>query len=52
MTRWSSGRSMLRIALCLAISLLVLPILASGNQLSSSGVDAEDMTQGRDLLLL
>ena len=46
MTRWSSGRSMLRIALCLAISLLVLPILASGNQLSSSGVDAEDMTQG------
>ena len=46
MTRWSSGRSMSRIALCLVISLLVLPILASGNQLSSSGVDVEDMTQG------
>ena len=46
MTRWSSGSSMFRTALFLVISLLVLPILASGNQLSSNGIDVQDMTQG------
>ena len=46
MTRFSSGKSALRLILFLILSLFVFPIIASSNKLTLGGVDVQDMPQG------